>query len=62
MNEEPQTDERSPLDFIHYGICFAGFIAAVGGIVVSSIAISVGGLALMFIAFAYFAASAVCED
>lgn len=62
MNQDPQADERNPLDFVHYAICFAGFIAGVSGIVVSSITFSVAGLALMLIGFAYFAASAACED
>ena len=62
LNEQPQADERSPLDFVHYALCFAGFIVGVSGLVLSSIAFSLGGLALMFIAIAYFAATAACED
>jgi hypothetical protein len=62
MNQDPQADERNPLDFVHYAICFAGFITAVGGIVISSITFSVAGLALMLIGFAYFAATGLCED
>ena len=55
MHEELQANERSPLDFIHYGISFAGFIASISGVVVSSVTLAVAGLALMFIGVAYFA-------
>jgi hypothetical protein len=62
MAGNPQSVERSPLDFIHFGLAFTGFVLAVGGITVSSVSVSVLGLVLMLIGVAYFSVADADSD
>ena len=54
MQPMVESTTRGPKDYFHFGITFFGIILAIGGVVTTSIAASVGGLLLIAMGMAYF--------
>jgi sulfite exporter TauE/SafE len=54
MNENTEELKRTPCDYIHFGIIFAGFGLATVGVVINSIAGSLAGLFLLAVGLLYF--------
>lgn len=49
-----ESTSRGPKDYFHFGITFFGIILGSGGVVTTSIAASVCGLAMVGLGVAYF--------
>jgi hypothetical protein len=50
-----ETGTRSALDNAQFGLTFVGLVVGIGGVTISSVAISVFGLLLCALGLAYFA-------
>ena len=54
MNEQTDESERSPWDFILFGVTFLGFVTGAAGIVIDSVCGCLTGLFLMAVGLIYF--------
>ena len=49
MNRNPEHVQRSPADFILFALTFFGFVLGAGGVITSSVPVSVIGFVMMLI-------------
>ena len=54
MNKLVESSDRGPIDYFHFGACFAGFILTATGVILTSPGLTLFGALVLGFGLAYF--------